>query len=83
MRRERGTFQATVLVHDLYLQMLEQEPGHFPNRRAFFGFAAAAMRHILVDHVRARRRKARIRCERVRLSDDLAFIDPTAQTSST
>lgn len=79
VRRERpGTIQATVLVHDLYLRMLKQERANFPNRRAFFGFAAAAMRHMLIDHVRAtqadKRGAGRVR---VPLSDDLQFIDPS------
>lgn len=74
-----GTLQATVLVHDLYLRLLEQERANFPNRRAFFGFAAGAMRHILIDHVRARQADKRgARRTRVPLSDDLQFVDPTS-----
>jgi RNA polymerase sigma factor (TIGR02999 family) len=74
-----GTIQATTLVHDLYLKLLRQERANFPNRRAFFGFAAGAMRHILIDHVRARDSAKRgARRHRVPLSDDLQFIDPTS-----
>lgn len=73
-----GTIQATMVVHDLYLKLLRQERAHFPNRRAFFGFAAAAMRHIVIDHVRARRAEKRgAGRTRVPLSEDLQFIDPT------
>ncbi len=77
MSRERaGTLQATALVHDLFLKLLKQQPGHFENRRAFFAFAAGVMRHILVDQVRARRSQKRgSDRERVVLSDELAFID--------
>jgi RNA polymerase sigma factor (TIGR02999 family) len=77
LSRERpGTLQATALVHDLYLKLLKQRPGHFENRRAFFGFAASVMRHILVDHVRARRSQKRgADRERVPLSDELSFVD--------
>lgn len=74
----RGTLQATVLVHDLYLRMLKQERANFPNRRAFFGFAAGAMRHLLIDHIRAQQSAKRgARRVRVPLSDDLQFVDPT------
>ena len=60
LSRERpGTIQATALVHDLYLRLLKQEKANFENRRAFFGFAAGAMRHILIDHVRARQSEKR------------------------
>lgn len=74
-----GTLQATVLVHDLYLRLLRQERASFPNRRAFFGFAAGAMRHILIDHIRARQSEKRgARRVRVPLSDDLQLVDPTS-----
>ncbi len=73
-----GTIQATMLVHDLYLRMLKQERAHFPNRRAFFGFASGAMRHILIDHVRSGQAEKRgARRERVPLTDDLQLVDPT------
>ncbi len=79
VNRERpGTIQATVLVHDLYLRMLKQERANFPNRRAFFGFAAGAMRHMLIDHIRAvHSAKRGARRVRVPLSDDLQFVDPS------
>jgi RNA polymerase sigma factor (TIGR02999 family) len=81
LSRERpGTIQATTLVHDLYLRLLRQERANFPNRRAFFGFAAGAMRHILIDHVRARQSDKRgARRARVPLSDDLQFVDPSSE----
>jgi RNA polymerase sigma factor (TIGR02999 family) len=73
-----GTIQATMLVHDLYLRMLKQERAHFPNRRAFFGFASGAMRHILIDHVRTGQAKKRgDRRQRVPLTEDLQLSDPT------
>jgi RNA polymerase sigma factor (TIGR02999 family) len=77
-REQKGTIQATTLVHDLYLRLLRQERANFPNRRAFFGFAAGAMRHILIDHIRARQSDKRgARRTRVPLSDDLQFVDPS------
>jgi RNA polymerase sigma factor (TIGR02999 family) len=81
LSRERaGTMQATALVHDLYLKLLKQQPGHFENRRAFFAFAAGVMRHILVDQVRMRRSQKRgADRERVPLSDDLSFVDADSE----
>jgi RNA polymerase sigma factor (TIGR02999 family) len=73
-----GTIQATMLVHDLYLRLLKQERASFPNRRAFFGFASGAMRHILIDHVRTGRAQKRgARRQRVPLTDDLQLVDPS------
>jgi RNA polymerase sigma factor (TIGR02999 family) len=73
-----GTIQATTLVHDLYLRLLKQERANFPNRRAFFGFAAGAMRHILIDHVRTGQTAKRgARRTRVPLTEDLQLVDPT------
>lgn len=71
-----STIQATVLVHDLYMRLLKQEHAQFPNRRAFFGFASAAMRHLLIDHLRsgqaAKRGADRVR---VPLTEDLQVVD--------
>lgn len=73
-----GTLQATVLVHDLYLRLLKQHRASFPNRRAFFGFAAGAMRHILIDHIRTGQADKRGAGHvRVPLTDDLQLIDPS------
>lgn len=73
-----GTIQATMVVHDLYIRLLQQERASFPNRRAFFAFAAAAMRHIVIDYVRARRAEKRGAGRvHVPLTDDLQLVDPT------
>ncbi len=50
------TIQATVLVHDAYLQLVGSEQGvDWSDRRHFYVLAAKAMRRILVDHARKRR----------------------------
>lgn len=73
-----GTMQATMLVHDLYIRLLKQRDVHFPNRRAFFGFASGAMRHILIDQIRARQAEKRgARRARVPLTEDLQLVDPS------
>lgn len=48
------TLQTTALIHEAYLRMVKQKEKHFENRAHFFGIAAQAMRHILVDYARSR-----------------------------
>lgn len=48
------TLQTTALIHEAYLRLIRQEEKHWENRAHFFGVAAQAMRHILVDYARAR-----------------------------
>lgn len=48
------TLQTTALIHEAYLRLVKQKQKHFKNRAHFFGVAAQAMRHILVDYARAR-----------------------------
>jgi RNA polymerase sigma-70 factor, ECF subfamily len=57
MRSERSdhTLQATALVHEAYVRLLDQRDKDWQNRAHFFGVAAQVMRRILVDHARTRR----------------------------
>jgi RNA polymerase sigma factor (TIGR02999 family) len=66
MRRESDelTLQATALVHEAYLRLIDQSRVQWSNRAHFFGVAAQLMRRILVDH--ARRRRAQKRGDGVR-----------------
>lgn len=48
------TLQTTALIHEAYLRLIGQEEKRWENRAHFFGVAAMAMRHILVDYTRAR-----------------------------
>lgn len=51
------TFEATALVHEAYLRLVDQEKAQSWNSRGhFFAAAAEAMRRILVEH--ARRKKS-------------------------
>lgn len=50
------TVQATALVHDAYIRLVDVEQAqHWNSRGHFFGAAAEAMRRILVDSARRRR----------------------------
>jgi RNA polymerase sigma factor (TIGR02999 family) len=54
------TLQATALVHEAYLRLVDAEQArHWNSRSHFFAACAEAMRHILVD--RARRKRTRKR----------------------
>src|SRR2546421_5611562 len=57
LRRERPdhTLQATALVHEAYVRLVDQRGVSWQNRAHFFGIAAQIMRRILVDHARKRR----------------------------
>ena len=56
MRREapEHTLQATALVHEAYLKLIDQRHVEWRNRAHFFGVAGQVMRRILVDHARGR-----------------------------
>ena len=48
------TLQATALVSEAYLRLIDQSRVQWRNRAHFFGVAAQLMRRILVDHARGR-----------------------------
>jgi RNA polymerase sigma factor (TIGR02999 family) len=78
IRRERNpdALQATALVHELYLRLLNQKKAAWDDRRHFYTFAAKVMRMILIDH--AREGQAQMRgggLERIPLSDDLVWVN--------
>jgi RNA polymerase sigma factor (TIGR02999 family) len=51
------TLQATALVHEAYLRLVDDQPSRQWNSRGhFFGAAAEAMRRILVENARKKRR---------------------------
>ena len=56
LRRERPehTLQATALVHEAYLQLVDQRSVQWQNRAHFFGIAAQLMRRILAEYARSR-----------------------------
>jgi RNA polymerase sigma-70 factor (ECF subfamily) len=56
LRRERPdhTLQATALVHEAYMRLIDQHSVSWQNRAHFFGIASQMMRRILVNHALAR-----------------------------
>lgn len=61
MRREAPgqTVQATMLVHDAYLKLIQQDRASWKDRNHFYAVAAQTMRRLLVDHARGRQRDKR------------------------
>lgn len=57
LQRERAdhTLQATGLVHEAYLRLVDQTTTTWQNRAHFLGVAAQVMRRILVDYARSHR----------------------------
>lgn len=55
MRGERSnhTLQPTALIHEAYLQLIDQRAG-WKNRKHFFAIAAKCMRRIVLKHARQR-----------------------------
>jgi len=53
------TLQATALVHEAYLRLVSNGDPQWSGRRHFFGAAAEAMRRILVENARRKKRLKR------------------------
>jgi len=85
------TLQATALVHEAYLRLVDVEQAQRWNSRGhFFAAAAEAMRRILIDHARRKGRvrhgggRARIDLENLPIEaeetgDDLVALDEALQ----
>ena len=72
--RPDHTLQATALVHDAYIRLVDVDQAqHWNSRGHFFGAAAEAMRRILIESAgRKRSLKRGGDRERIELADDLA-----------
>jgi RNA polymerase sigma factor (TIGR02999 family) len=53
MQSAAHTLQTTALIHEAYLRLVGGSSKQWESRAHFFGVAAKAMRHVLVDHARA------------------------------
>ena len=61
LKQERPghTLQATALVHEAYLKLIDQRDVTWQNRAHFFGVAAQVMRRVLLDYAKSRQRLKR------------------------
>jgi RNA polymerase sigma-70 factor (ECF subfamily) len=76
LRRERAdhTLQPTALVHEAYLKLIDQTRVDWQGRTHFFAVGAQAIRRILVDHARQKKRQKRGGgAGRVALDDSVAL----------
>lgn len=73
MARERAnhTLSATALVHEAWLRLVGPREIPFENRPHLYAAAVEAMRHVLLDHAKARGRKKRGGGQRAAPSIDL------------
>ena len=79
--RPGQTLQATALIHEAYLRLVDVEKAqHWNSRGHFFAAAAEAMRRILVDKARRkRRRKHGGDRQRVELDEACSLADDGAE----
>lgn len=78
LRAERAghTLNATALVHEAYVRLVDQDRVDWKNRAHFFAVAARAMRRILIDYAVARKADKRGGgLARVTLMEDAAAED--------
>lgn len=57
--RQNHTLQSAALIHEAYLNLVEQSRISWQNREHFFAISANVMRRILVNYANARHRKKR------------------------
>ena len=76
LRKERQdhTLQATALVHEAYLKLVDQDRVKYQNRLHFYGLAASMMRRVLVDHAREKHVQKRGGDSRKVSLDDVAEV---------
>ena len=74
--RPNHTLQATSLVHEAYLQLVDQSRVQWNGRTHFFATAAQAMRRILVDHARKHQAAKRGRGRRHVPLDESLIVAP-------
>ncbi len=74
MEKERPdhTLQATALVHDAYIRLVDWENVSWQNRAHFFSVAAKVMRNVLVDHAVKRKSKKRDFGQRIELTEAIS-----------
>jgi RNA polymerase sigma factor (TIGR02999 family) len=75
--RQSHTLQATALVNEAYLRLIDVKKVRWQNRAHFFAMSARLMRRILVDAARSRRSLKRgADARQVTLDDALVIAEP-------
>ena len=75
MQNERSdhTLQATALVHEAFIRLVDWEKVSWQNWAHFFAVAASVMRKILVDYAREKRAQKRDFGQKLELSEAISF----------
>jgi RNA polymerase sigma-70 factor (ECF subfamily) len=78
MRGERTghSLQATALVNEAYLRLVDYKRMRWQNRAHFFAVSAQLMRRILVDHARRHNLKRGAGFQQVSIDDSIAIAKP-------
>lgn len=71
--RQDHTLQATALVHEAYIRLVDWENVSWENRAHFFAVAAQVMRKILVDHARKKKAAKRAFGQKIALDEVNSF----------
>jgi RNA polymerase sigma factor (TIGR02999 family) len=69
------TLQATALVHEAYVRLVDWKQVSWQSRAQFFAVAAKVMRRILVDHARARQAAKRDGGDRLLLDEAVSVAE--------
>jgi RNA polymerase sigma-70 factor, ECF subfamily len=73
------SLQATILVHDAFLELVGNSQIDWSNRAHFFALASRAMRRMLIDHARAAHAQKRPGArQKVELESALVFVEGQA-----
>ncbi|MET0752068.1 MAG: sigma-70 family RNA polymerase sigma factor [Pyrinomonadaceae bacterium] len=67
------TLQATALVHEAYIRLVNWENVSWQNRAHFFAVAAEVMRKILIDHARKKKAQKRDGGQKILLDEAVSF----------
>ena len=77
LRNERHaqTLQATALVHEAYIRLVDWEHVTWQSRAHFFAVAAQVMRRVLVDHARGKQAAKRDGGQRLVPDESVSFTN--------
>jgi RNA polymerase sigma factor (TIGR02999 family) len=79
--RKGHTLSTTVLVHEAYLKLVDQDRANWNDRAHFLAIAATAMRRILVDYARRQKRLKRGgKQRRTTLDETMLLADERSET---
>ena len=79
LERKNHTLQATALVHEAYLRLIDQHSVDWQNRAHFFAIASEMMRRILVNYAESRNAQKRGSGQTLISLDDVEISAPDSE----